>query len=202
MAFQYRTNERMALVGATGTGKTFFARRLLAHVPRLIVIDPKSTLRDYVPRPYDKRARKRLENGEPFRARFAPAPGEDWRYEEIFEQIYWAGNVVVYIDEVYAVSPPGRQPGPYLTALYTRGRELGIGVVAATQRPAWVPLFILSEANSYVMFRLMLDKDKRRMAEFMGREVLGDIPDPYGFWLYQTSWASQNKPAAYYRSVV
>jgi len=37
-------DEHVAIFGMTGTGKTYLARRLLAVVPRVIVLDPKGDL--------------------------------------------------------------------------------------------------------------------------------------------------------------
>ena len=195
------SNERTLLVGATGTGKTYLAQRLVASAPRLVVIDPKSTLRGQWGLSEYERVRRKVTRGEPVRARFAPEPGGEAGYERVLEDVYHAGNTLVYIDEVYGVVPPGRPAGPYFTALYTRGREMGIGVIAATQRPAWVPLFIASEAQNFIMFALLFARDKKRMAEFMGDAVLADIPDPHGFFFYQTRWRGVGGGARYYRSV-
>lgn len=192
-----KSNDRVLIAGATGTGKTVFARELTKHAGRLIALDSKASL-SWLP-VMARADRRRLLSGDPVRARVIIETLED--AEHALRDIYEAGNVTVYVDEVYGVVPPGKAPGFYLSAVWTRGRERGIGAVAATQRPAWVPLFILSEANVYVMFRLMLDKDKRRMAEFMGPEVLHGIPDPHGFYLYLTDWISRNKAARYYRRI-
>lgn len=195
-----KSNSRVALVGATGTGKTFLARYMLQNVTRLLVLDPKSTLRGrWGLDEWTNKSRRALYKGEPLRARVSAEPGESGLYESVLFDAYHAGNVLIYIDEVYGIAPVGTRPGEYLTAVYTRGRELGVGVVAATQRPAWVPLFIFSEADSYILFRLKLEADKRRMAEFMGAEVLEPITDPHGFWVYQNDWITAGKPAQYFK---
>lgn len=195
-----RPNDRIALVGATGSGKTYLAGKLLRSVSRLIVIDPKNTLGNkWGLSDWSKRSKKALFAGDPLRVRFSPEPGEEWRYEEILSLAYEAENVMIYIDEVYGIVEPGRKPPKYLTADYTRGRELGIGMIAATQRPSWVPLFILSEANWYICFRLMMDEDRRRMSKFMGSSVLAVPPDKYGFYVYSVEWSPDD--TRYYRKV-
>lgn len=176
-AIPIKSNERVSLVGMTSSGKTYFARAFLAHSPRLIVVDPKGTqynhLWDTVP--YSENSIKTLQeidkNGEyTGRARIritAPISRKEWEY--YFAIIYGLRNITVYIDELYGVTPP--VAGEWLQALYTRGRELGIGVWAAMQRPVFVPKFVFSEAEWKVMFRLELDDDK----EFMARNVFGPI---------------------------
>lgn len=184
-----RPSERIALVGRTGSGKSFLARKLTASLRRLVVLDPKGTLGgssgwnlvDWT----EQHARWLLE-GQPVRLR-VPAPFDgDWR--PFLATIYNAGNVTVYIDEAYGVVPPGKRPPNELNALYTRGRELGIGVWAATQRPSWIPLEMLSESEWLFCFRLQLDEDRARMAQLMGPDVRVPARDPHGFWLYNVYW--------------
>lgn len=176
-AIPIRSNDRVALVGMTGSGKTYFARAFLAHAPRLIVVDPKGTQFNHLwgTVPYSEDAIKILrqtnDKGEYIgRARIrinSPISREEW--EAYFRVLYTLRNVTIYIDELYGVTPP--IAGQWLQALYTRGRELGIGVWAATQRPVFVPKFVFSEADWKVLFRLELDDDR----EYMARNVFGPI---------------------------
>lgn len=196
-----RANERLLLAGKTGSGKTYFARRLLAGLPRLVVIDPKASLKEWgLLAPTGWRWRSFLKDGAPGRFRILPPIEDDLRgwYETLFQDLYNAGNVTVYIDEAYAVAPPGSQPGKWLTALYTRGRERGIGVWAATQRPTWIPLFLISEADWIVTFRLNLTADRKRIADIAGDPLLARIPDTHGFWLYNV----ENDDPHYYSTAV
>jgi hypothetical protein len=103
-------------------------------------------------------------------------------WEDVFGLCFAAGNLTIYVDEAYTLSEPGARPGAMLRAIWTRGREFNIGAWAATQRPTWLPLFILSEADYYFVFRLTLSDDRRRMAEFMGEEVMRPIKDRHGFY--------------------
>lgn len=180
-----RSNERVFLCGRTGSGKTFAAEELTKGLPRLVVLDPKGTLGGWGLVPFDREAKRLLRLGDPIRARvvvdFGKPPDETW--EEALGACLNAGDVTVYIDEVYGVVDPGSKPSPLLTAIWTRGRELGIGGFAASQRPSWVPLFFLSEADWYFVLRLSLDEDRRRMAAFMGPDVLEVIRDKHGIFL-------------------
>ena len=190
-------NDRVTLVGQTGSGKTYLAKRLVAPLPRLLVMDAKDELRDWNTLDLTMRNLKALERDEPFRLRFVPAPGEQWRYEELFERAYYAGNLTIYIDELTDVVPHGARAGPYLAALYQRGRSLGVGVYAATQRPVWVPLFTLSEAQWLFIFRLRLVDDRKRLAQIVGDRALAAIPDEHGFYAAHQSWSEPR----YYKSV-
>ena len=187
------SSDRGIVIGQTGSGKTFFMRFLLKDVKRLVVFDPKGTLigpnasgGDWNLKDWDRRAAKALKRGVPYRSR-VPSP-LDGNWEPYTKRIYDAGNTMLYIDEMYGVVSPRRPIGRYLNAIYTRGRELGIGAWSASQRPTWIPLEILTEAQWFVLFRVLADQDRRRMAAIMGAQVMEEIPDTYGFWSYHVSW--------------
>lgn len=188
------SNQRVFTAGRTGSGKTFLERHLLSGITRLVALDPKGTLGRLAPEwnleDWSERGRKALLRGDPVRLRVPPSEDGDTPayWSPYIRDVYRAGDCLLYIDELYGVVPPGsRPPGP-LVACYTRGRELGIGVHAATQRPAWVPLFAMSEADWFFVFRLTLDEDRRRLASFMGASVMDPIRDRYGFLTYHVEW--------------
>lgn len=181
-----KAGERVLLAGKTGSGKTYLAKSLLSGVRRLVVIDSKSTLGSWSLTVPTWRDWKRFARGEPGRFRILSPVVSDqstW-YETLFERLYHIGDFTLYIDEIFGVVRPGQQPGQWLTALYTRGRELGIGVWAATQRPSWIPLFLMSESEWFIIFRLGMVEDRKRMAGMVGEAVYDPIRDKHGFYLY------------------
>lgn len=186
------SNERVLIAGKTGSGKTYLARYITRPIKRLVVLDGKATLNNWGLEPWDAGTVRALLRGEPIRARVVPPIGIDQSeyWNEAIMQAYHAGNCLIYIDELYAVAPPNQKPPDALWAAYTRGRELGLGVWAATQRPVWIPLFAMSEADHFFMFRLQLSEDRQRMAAFMGNEVTRTITDKHGFF-YASSEADE-----------
>jgi hypothetical protein len=195
-----KDSDRVFFTGKTGSGKTYAARFITRSFPRLIVLDPKGTLGgpEWALDPWDRESRRALRNGRPVRARVTVPFGADVEdiWDDVFNRVYQAGDCTVYIDEVYGVVLPGSRPSPGLTGIWTRGRELNIGAFAASQRPVWVPLFILSEAEHFFMFRLSLSDDKRRMSEFMGPTVEQVIRDKHGVYY---SHAEDDDPAYFER---
>lgn len=179
-----RSDERVLICGKTGSGKTFLARYVTRSLSRLVVLDGKGTLSDWNLAPYDGDARRALMQNEPIRTRVIAPLGVDNAdfWDEVLRVCFVSGNVTIYIDELYAVAPPNTRASNVLWSCYTRGRELGVGVWSSTQRPVWIPLFALSEAEHFFMFRLQLNDDRARMSEFMGADVLIPIRDLHGFY--------------------
>jgi DNA helicase HerA-like ATPase len=197
---QIRANERVLIAGKTGSGKTWLASRLLAGVRRLVVLDPKANLDSWNLVQPNGWQWQQFSRGKAGRFRILPpiTPDPAGWYETLFARLYAIGDLTLYIDEAYAVVPPGSRPGQWLSALYTRGRERGIGVWAATQRPTWIPLFLLSEADWFLIFRLNLDADRQRLANLAGDRVLQKIPDQHGFFVYHID----QDQAVYYRQAI
>ena len=195
-----RKTERMLIVGTTGCGKTTLAKHLLeaSRYPRILVIDPKCMYGGpkgqegykLIRRPSDLKRMRSSDTHIQFR------PDEKhssiWDYDECYWWAYRSRGVMVYTDETFSVmnrsfSPPGLQ------ACITQGRELGVGMIFATQRPKGIDLRILTESEVMAMFELRHRDDKRRMAEFMGEEVMNPLPR-YAFWYYRMGEQKMEAP--------
>jgi energy-coupling factor transporter ATP-binding protein EcfA2 len=179
-----KSNERVLIAGKTGSGKTYLARYITDPLKRLVVLDGKGTLSGWGLDTFNPSTMRELIAGKPARLRAIPGMNENpAEYcEQVLQACYLAGNITIYIDELYAIAPPNKKPPDSLWSIYTRGRELGIGVWAATQRPVWIPLFTMSESEHFFLFRLQLEEDRARMSAFMGERVIETIKDPHGFY--------------------
>lgn len=183
------SGQRVVAVGKTGSGKSFLMRYLVKQLHRVLVLDPKSMI-DPVQWNLEwatVRGIRDLGRGKDGRLLVRGIGMDDWAYW--LEAAWNVGNVVVYIDELYALVEFGQgKPPKILSRLYTQGREKEVGVWGSTQRPAWVPMFTLSESDWFFAFRTQLSEDRKRLAELMGEEVLEPVPDKHGFWEYNTEW--------------
>lgn len=164
-------DQRVVFVGKTGAGKTFLAHSLLIDVNRLLVLDAKGTLfhDDWNLEKWTGNHKAMQTVDEPFRIRVPFPIDGDW--SPYLWEAYNARNCTIYIDEVYGVEK-GTNPSDALRACITRGRELGIGVWSATQRPASIPMIVLSESDWIFEFQLRLDVDRKRIADIIGKEAL------------------------------
>lgn len=189
MALDIKTNERVAFIGRTGSGKTYLAEALTRGLSRLVIVDPNGVLaRRFQPHVPWKEGVKHLQQGAET-ARVYVSLDDPSGYEAVFDTIYRSvRDVTVYIDEAYGVSAPGGGMSKALWALYTRGRAKGIGVWASTQRPRFIPRYMLSEAEWYFVFQLQLDDDRAYLARIVHPSLKTRAPDPHGFYYWHLGW--------------
>ncbi len=182
---EIQLNERVYIVGKTRSGKTFLARHLMRPVRRLVVIDPKNALKGWGLEEWSPETVKTFEEGEDIQLRVGPEPVEDIvRYwNDIFWIIFEAGDCVVYIDEAYLLSEGQKYPQA-LMFIWTAGGERDIGAFSVSQRPRFIPKYLISEAEHFFVFRLLLEDDRKHVASFTHADMVNPIPreDKHGFY--------------------
>lgn len=192
------SSERIALIGKTGCGKTTLGKAYANAFPNVGVLDTKGTFTwNGVPiyKTFDKM--KKATDGKNGKFIYRPIDKEmngDFM-DAFFEYIYKRRDTVAYVDELAQVADlvGGDGISPNWQNIMQRGRELNVGIFNSTQRPKSIPLMALSEAEHTFCFRLRLDDDRKRIAEFMGKDVLTVRLQGHGF-LYMHE--SQEKPVA------
>lgn len=186
---------RTFITGKTGSGKSTVAVTLLKQsTQKWLLIDPKqddkiATLKPYRPK---KMTPAEVWRGWQLGFQFVavtPPPKTspmdvDAFMLECFEEFK---NFGLYVDELYFIHNSGGC-GPGLTAILTRGRSEKVTFMGATQRPAFVSLFCITEADYIAQFRLALDKDRKRIYEVTGvKAMLSNPPANYGWYYYTVS---------------
>ncbi len=181
------SDDRVLAVGRTGSGKTFLMRHLVRQLDRVIACDTKGiSLTSWALAPWDRETRRLLANGDPVRARVAHDPAiEPLKFwDSVLREVFEAGNCVVYIDEIGLVTQSANAWPAYMFSCWTSGRERGVGGWAATQRPANIPIFLISEAEHVFCFRLRREEDRDRMGREIDRKLAAEIPreNEHGFF--------------------
>lgn len=164
------------IAGATGTGKSELAQYLIndPDKPYSVVYDPKHS------RTIGKWRNQTLvynweeltshHHADTRRIVYRPSLEESESramQEAFFKWVYYQGRVRVYVDECSALLGESTA-NFYLKGCLTRGRELGVSTLCATQRPVSIPLITMSEASRFYIFRLNLEEDRKRVAKITG----------------------------------
>jgi hypothetical protein len=169
-----RDGRAVLIVGATGSGKTLYARQALAGAPRLLVWDVEHVLHAQMAcAPLrGRRALVAAARGAATRpARLAYLPSQATAEEfDFFAAVAfaWVSEApgAVLAEELADVTRPGKAP-PAWGKLLRRGRARGAEVYAITQRVTECDTTVSGLAAEVVCFRLDRPGDRARMAEFM-----------------------------------
>lgn len=183
-----KRNGRALFVGATGSGKSTLMKALLHGVKNVMVIDPKRTF--VLPESYnatittDRTTVENWDSESPLIFR----PGADvindpFAYDWFFYNAYERENTLVVVDEVYLLVKQNNM-APGYGACIQLGRERGVGVWHATQRPSRVPINIISESEDVFAFRLRNPNDQERIAEYTDYAIMNKQATGHGFWHY------------------
>lgn len=186
-------NERVFLAGKTGSGKTYKARRLLLPSKRLIVFDTKDNLsrpdkdktkeqdkKDWYLTPYSVTALQ----AKQFRLHVTDMDKAD----EICSYVLQMTNVVIYIDEAYSVWAGhwNTSDNQYIKRCFTQGREQGVGMWVSCQRPADIPIVVMSECEHFLIFRLQNADDRSKLAKNVHPALERMTTTKHGYYYYNS----------------
>lgn len=87
------------------------------------------------------------------------------RLQEQYRRSNKKRKVYIYLDEAYSLLKFHRAVAEQVTLCVTAGGERGVGIMAATQRPRWIPVEMLSEVTKYYVFRLDNGRDKANLKD-------------------------------------
>lgn len=181
--------DRGIILGQTGSGKTTLAKELLGYFRNVCIIDIKGLLQwegYFRYTTIDSFIAAGSQKDGPTKLIYAPTAEElrDPEYiDRFFRFMYMRNNTMVYVDEVYAVTDRDTLP-PHYHAILTRGRERGIGLLSASQRPIKIPSVIMSEAEHWYIFRLSMIGDRKKIEDSIGLDEESVATIPKRFFRY------------------
>ena len=159
---------------------------------RVLVIDPKHTFSH----PRFKYSNK-MPLDRDFWVIYRPQPDKETELIALFREAFKRGNVTIYIDELMTLNDAFPQATEILADIVRTGREKGVGVWVAIQRPMWIPKEFLTETEIFMIFTLRLGDDRVYMSKFIGDQALLKLP-AYAFLFDR---ADEGKPVALHLNI-
>lgn len=173
--FDWRNGEHVAMIGPTGQGKTTLLMNILSKHSYVVVFATKP--RDASMERLIAQGYLRMDHWQSIPVTRAPRrvlwpsamelDSEDRQrdvFHDAFRRIYREGGWTVAIDEGwYVVNELGLRKDVMLYLL--QARSLGISLVLATQRPAWVPVEVYDQSTHLFFWR---DNDERNLSRISG----------------------------------
>ena len=170
---QIRLNDRIAIFGGTGSGKSILAQVLYRSLPikwhKIIIditdsiIEPTAlTFYDPLNIPWDKA----------WNLRYVPDISADLEEQinAVYYNIFYHGACWVWLDEANEVSTAHKTASGVRKVLL-QGRKAYVGHAACTPRPADISKSIVSQAQYIITFALVDFDDRARMARYIGMTV-------------------------------
>lgn len=181
-----RPTDRALIVGQTGSGKTTLAKELIRDAVErrgrhVVAVDFKGTLKLPGFETFTSLKKLTASKGRTLLYRPTYAETQDTAMQSRFwEWVYRRKHTTIYVDETAAVTA-GEEFHFYYGAVLMRGRELGLELWSATQRPKRIPQIVLSESEHVYAFRLRLPQDRERVEQLtsLPAERIADLPKRY-----------------------
>lgn len=189
--FKWLQGEHVGMIGPTGQGKTTLLLNILPLKPYVVVFATKprdETMNTLIGSGYLKMERWQSIDPRQFprrvlwpdARRMASQKTQQEIFHDAFARIYVEGGWTVALDELWYMTKILKLAGD-IKQFLLQGRSLGISLIAATQRPAEVPLEVYDQSTHLFFWR---DNDERNLMRLSGisyksarlvRQIVSDL---------------------------
>lgn len=172
------TNERISVIGRTGTGKSVFTDTMLNYLSKntlVVLLDTKIEY-DHIPAltmevlTNSKRGLYRI-----YELEYYGELIDDLYYicEFLAENIFERGNAILVVEELGNVCKKGGRlydQMPHTARLLQQGRAKECGFIGITQRPQEVHTTFLSQSDHIISFDVSSKHDREAMKSYVDKE--------------------------------
>lgn len=175
------SNERIAVIGRTGSGKTQAAVWQLSlrdfdTKPWIIFNSKGDKLIDDIPGTVEMDIKGDIPK-KPGIYIIRPLPDEKEETDNFLYKCWKKENVGIYIDEGYNLT--GLK---FFRACLTQGRSKNIPMIVLAQRPSWIDRFVWSESDFFQAFSVNLKDDAQVLASMVPGYDRVRLPPFWSFW--------------------
>lgn len=171
--FPWNPGEHVAVIGDTGTGKTYLLAKGVLRLRRYVVVYKTKPDKDDASKWAGfHRIRTAARMDDERYTRFLLEPKYERQAVEgyhLLERVWRQGGWTVVIDEGWYAEKIGLRP--YIERLLTQGRSQDISVVYGQQRPVETSRFVISQCSHLFCFRVE-GRDAKTVAESTTPRIL------------------------------
>jgi len=166
--------EKIVIVGASGSGKTYLANQLLKSLNGISV-----WVYDFNYQFHSSRAMVFHELDEMLKVYdsakrghyiFQPYDNSENTFRRFNAEAFKRGNLTLIEDEIHTWLNKHKQNNEFNRVILS-GRPRGISVVSISSRPASCPNHVLSNAKHVFAFKLNLESDLKFLESYLGHDV-------------------------------
>lgn len=185
LPFPWKPGEHLAIIGDTGTGKTFLASLLLQSRKHLIALKSKA---DRTTIDAQKTVKLDRDLAQLRYTRFVLYPdydGQQLEFARALERAWVEGGWTVYLDELPYLT--GLKLTPFIDRLLTQGRSKDLTIVSGMQRPVGVTRNAIAQSTHVICF-IQEGRDVKTVVEATSPKLKDVLPElaPHEFvWYYR-----------------
>jgi hypothetical protein len=167
---EIRLNDRVAIFGGTGTGKSILAQVMFRSLPtewwKMIIDITDSVIEPYALTFYDA---NEIPWDKAYYLRFVPDIDIDLeqQIDALYLNIFFHGACFVWLDEANEVTT-AHHTAWGLRKVLLQGRKAYVGQISCTPRPADISKSIVTQSQYIITFPLVDFDDRIRVARYIG----------------------------------